>query len=162
MHGYESQSKQQCFSTNATALLLNGGKHRRAIYGLQERVERASLTIQVYLPYELPRQCFYYMRSIVSWSANYFLNLLTTVGEMHFSVLLPGKKKHYDIINQLKQVSLHQQQGQGIPSMQSLPPYNTKGFFLCVRAGAQRRKDLSVNYTMIVQFWSITMRVRDY
>jgi len=66
VHGFESQSKQQCFFTNAIALLLNGGKHRRAIYGLQERAECASLTIQVYLPYELPRQGFYYMRSIVS------------------------------------------------------------------------------------------------
>lgn len=56
---------------------------------------------------------------------------------MHFSALLPGKKKKqqpktHNIINQLKQVSLHQQQGQGTPSMQSLARYNTKGFFFCV------------------------------
>lgn len=64
--GSESQSEQQCFFTNAIMVLLNGGEHRRAIRGLQIRVKCASLTIQVYLPYELPRQCFYHMRSIVS------------------------------------------------------------------------------------------------
>lgn len=64
---------------------------------------------------------------------------------MHFSALLPGKKKKqqpktHNIINQLKQVSLHQQQGQGTPSMQSLARYNTKGFF-CVCVGGWEHRD---------------------
>lgn len=52
---------------------------------------------------------------------------------MYFSVLPTGKKKQKTkaIINQSKQVRLrlNWQQGQGISSVQSLAPCNTKGFF---------------------------------
>lgn len=160
MCGSESHSKQQCFFTNAIMLLLNGGKHRRAIHGLQIGVKCASLTIQVYLLYELPRQCFYHMRFIVSWSANYFLNLLSRMGEMYFSVLPSEKKRKSQEIS----VSRWDWTGNKAKVFQVCNPWlpiTLKDFFF-FKVGAQRWKDLSVNYPMIVHFWSTTTSVRDY